>query len=229
VSGTDELIADALRGIAEQAAVPRPMADAAWRAGRRRHRSLMATSAAAVAIAVAAVLLPLTGILGSAQSQRLVPVVQPAVPVHPRPLIQLGQVGRIATRPCRPGSGGVPGPAGGYAYGPTFCFHLTGQRMNITGFRSVRVARSSAKAWVVDIRLKRADAHAFGVLTARLWALASPHNELAFIVRGRVIEAPVVISPITNGSFQIDAGTRTQAQHLLRLLTPDRISRQSRL
>ena len=47
MSGPDSLIADALRGIADQAAAPRPMADAAWGAGRRRRRlGVMATSAA---------------------------------------------------------------------------------------------------------------------------------------------------------------------------------------
>jgi len=48
-----ELIADALREIADQAAAPRPMTDAAWRAGHRQQRlGVIATSAAVAAAAI---------------------------------------------------------------------------------------------------------------------------------------------------------------------------------
>ena len=58
-----ELIADALREIADQAAAPRPMADAAWRAGhRRRHLSVIATSAV---IAAAAITIAVAGLLST--------------------------------------------------------------------------------------------------------------------------------------------------------------------
>lgn len=58
----DQLIAGALRDIAAEAGLPPPVADTAWRAGRRRRRAGLAASAASVAGAIAlalTVLLPL--------------------------------------------------------------------------------------------------------------------------------------------------------------------------
>lgn len=52
----DQLIADALRDIAAEAGPPRPVADAAWRAGRRRRLATLAVSAASIAGAVALML-----------------------------------------------------------------------------------------------------------------------------------------------------------------------------
>ena len=65
----DQLIAAALRDIAAEAALPGPVADAAWRAGRRRRLAWLAASAASIAAAIAlalAVVLPLTTARGPA-------------------------------------------------------------------------------------------------------------------------------------------------------------------
>jgi preprotein translocase subunit SecD len=66
------LIAGALRDIAAEADLPRPAADAAWRAGRRRHLAGLAASAASVAGAIAlalTVVLPLAAGPGPAAPQ----------------------------------------------------------------------------------------------------------------------------------------------------------------
>ena len=58
-----------MRDIANEAGLPGPIADAAWRAGRRRHRAGLAASAASVAGAIAlalAIVLPLTAAPGPA-------------------------------------------------------------------------------------------------------------------------------------------------------------------
>ena len=63
----DQLITDALRDIAAEAGLPGPVADAAWRAGRRRRVTVLAASAASIAGAIALVLalvLPLTATPG---------------------------------------------------------------------------------------------------------------------------------------------------------------------
>jgi hypothetical protein len=63
VREADQLIAGALRDIAAEAGLPWPVADAAWRAGRRRRLAWRAASAASVAGAIAlalTVVLPLT-------------------------------------------------------------------------------------------------------------------------------------------------------------------------
>ena len=65
----DQLIAGALRDIAAEAGLPGPVADAAWRAGRRRRLAVLAASAASVAGAIVlalAVVLPLTAARGPA-------------------------------------------------------------------------------------------------------------------------------------------------------------------
>jgi len=69
VREADELIAGALRDIAAEAGLPGPVADAAWRAGRRRRLAVLAASAASIAAAIAlalAVVLPLTAAPGPA-------------------------------------------------------------------------------------------------------------------------------------------------------------------
>jgi hypothetical protein len=66
------LIAGALRDIAAEAGPPRPAADAAWRAGRRRHLAGLAASAASIAAAIAlalTVVLPLATEPGPATPQ----------------------------------------------------------------------------------------------------------------------------------------------------------------
>jgi preprotein translocase subunit SecD len=71
----DQLIAGALRDIAAEAGLPGPIADAAWRAGRRRRRARLAASAASIAGAIAlavAIVVPLTAAPG--------PASQPAPP-----------------------------------------------------------------------------------------------------------------------------------------------------
>jgi hypothetical protein len=81
VREADQLIAGALRDIAAEAGLPRPVADAAWRAGRRRRRAVLAASAASTAGAIAialAVVLPLTAAPGPASP-----------PAAPSPLVSI--------------------------------------------------------------------------------------------------------------------------------------------
>jgi hypothetical protein len=72
VREADQLIAGALRDIAAEAGLPPPVADTAWRAGRRRRLTGLAASAASVAGAIAlalTVLLPLAAEPGPAAPQ----------------------------------------------------------------------------------------------------------------------------------------------------------------
>jgi preprotein translocase subunit SecD len=79
VRDADQLIAGALRDIAAEAGLPGPIADAAWRAGRRRRLARLAASAASMAGAIAltlTVVLPLTAASGPASpSARPIPLV----------------------------------------------------------------------------------------------------------------------------------------------------------
>ena len=88
---SDQLIADALRDIAADAGLPRPVAEAAWRAGRRRRLAALAASAASISGAIAlalTVVVPLTAAPGPASQPappaRLVSItLSPATPARP--------------------------------------------------------------------------------------------------------------------------------------------------
>lgn len=219
MNSPDELIAEALRGIEEQAAAPRPMADAAWRAGRRRRLAVLTTSAAGVAVAVAAVavLLPLAAADSPPPPRQHVFDVAPTVPVRHQPPIQFRQVTALSKRPCPPGSHGLPGSSG------SGCFHLSGLGTAITRFRSAQVTDVSSLPskghYVLVIQLKPANAGSFYALTRKLVGLPSPRDELALIVGGHVIAHPVVGSPIAGGQLEITGlGSRAHAEHVLQLL-----------
>jgi len=211
MSGPEEMIADALREIAAQAGVPRPMADAAWRAGRRRRLAALTASAVAGAAAiVAAVLLPLAA-HGQPPSR---PASQPGpAPVSLRSPIQFRQVAAISDAPCPAGSGGLPGTPDSAA---PACFYLTGTGMTVTAVQSAQVVPSGTGGYQLDIVLTRAQTGPFAALTRQVTGLPSPRDQVAIIIDGRVIADPVVQSAIPGGNAQITGfATRAQAESLL--------------
>lgn len=122
----DQLIADALRDIAAEAGLPGPVADAAWRAGRRRRLAVLAASAASVAGAIVlalAVVLPLTAARG------------PAAPPGPP-----GRVVSITLSPVTPTSTGVLaaaarllGQRAAYLHLPSTQAQVSGPNIVLTG------------------------------------------------------------------------------------------------
>jgi hypothetical protein len=211
MSGPEEMIADALREIAAQAGAPRPMADAAWRAGRRRLAALTASAVAGAAVIVAAVLLlP----LAAHRQPPLRPASQPGpAPVSLRSPIQFRQVAAISNASCPAGSGGLPGTPDSAA---PACFYLTGTGMTVTAVQSAQVVLSGTGGYQLDIVLTRAQTGPFAALTRQVTGLPSPRDQVAIIIDGRVIADPAVQGPITNGSAQITGfATRAQAESLL--------------
>jgi preprotein translocase subunit SecD len=218
VNESGELIADALREIADQAVAPRPMADAAWRAGhRRRHLSVIATSAAVAAAAITIAVagsLGTTGGLGRPGAHRQGGGSTAAGSGSPAPVrlhtpIQFEQVAWTSDKRCAAGAGQMPGPA------PASCVHLTGTGMTITGVDSARVQRV-AGGYQLDVRLSPADSRVFAALTRELAGLRSPHNQFAVIADGRVLTLPMVESPITAGRAAISGFTsRAQAERII--------------
>jgi hypothetical protein len=216
VSGSDDLIVDALRGIAEQAGAPRQTADAAWRAGRRRRLTVMGASAAGAAGAVGAavaVLLAMAG--GPVQPRHPLAAASQAVPgalVQLRSPIQFRQVAAIDRAPCTAGSGGLQGNAA-----PATCFHLASAGMTIIGVDSAQVAkRPGIDQYVLNIRLTPAERLPFEALTGKLAGLTSPRDQLAIIISGHVVAHPVVESAIEGGQVQIAGlGSRARAEDLL--------------
>jgi hypothetical protein len=215
VNGTGQLIAEGLREIADQAGPPPRMADAAWRAGRRRQRlSVLGVSAAGVAGATAiAVMIPLT-LAGSPHAGGPGPGSAPGqatAPVRLRAPILFEQVASVSRTPCAAGPGQVPGTP------PAGCVHLTGTGMTITAVKSARIQRVRPYQYRVDLTLTRADSHLFGALTRDIAGLPSPHDEFAIISGGRAVDLPTVDAPISGGHLQVYGFTsRAQAQKLLR-------------
>ena len=211
MSGPEQMIADALRDIAAQAGTPRPMADAAWRAGRRRRlAALTASAVAAAAVLLAGVLLPLAA-HGPARGQ---PPSRPASQPGPeaqitlRSPIQFRQVAAISDAPCPAGSAGLPDSAA------RACIYLTGTGMTVTAVQGAQVAPTGTGQYVVSLVLTPAQRGPFTALTRRLSGLGSPRDELAVIVGGRVITHPAVMGPITDGP-QIVFATQAQADRVL--------------
>jgi hypothetical protein len=213
VSGPQEMIADALRGIAAQAGAPGPMAGAAWRAGRRRRlAALTASAVAGAAVTVAAVLLPLAA--HSQPPARPASPPGPAAPVSLRSPIQFRQVAGVTGAPCPAGSGGLPGSLLGS--GTPACFHLTGAGMTVTTVRSAQVTHAETDGYVLELDLTPAQASRFAALTRQLSGLPGPRDELAVVIGGRVIDYPAVTGTITGGQAPIHGfATRAQAESLL--------------
>jgi hypothetical protein len=188
VSDTDELIADALHDLAAQAVPVPPAADALWRAGQRRRRlSVLATSAAAGAIVGVLVVALTVGALGS--GHRGSPAA-PATPVWLRAPLVFAQVAAASRPPCAVHSAKVLAP------NPPACLRLGGFRMTVTRIESARVQQFHGDD-LLGIRLTPADSRRFATLTGELARLHSPHNELAMVIGGRIMDHPVVIRAVT--------------------------------
>jgi len=215
VNGPEPLIADALRDIAAEAPAPRPMADAAWQAGRRRRwRGLAAAASAGAGAITTAIALPLAVAGSPAQPPSL--LTGPTAPVSLHTPIQFRQVATISGHACLPGSSGVPGPADQTVRPRAGCFHFTGSGMTVSTLRAAWVTQASTGQYVLNVRFNTADTSRFAALTRKLAGQPDPRCQLAIIIRGRVIADPVVRAPITVGQAQITGfTTRAQAESLL--------------
>jgi hypothetical protein len=188
VSDTDELIADALHDLAAQAPPAPSAADTLWRAGQRRHRlSVLATSVAAGAIAGALVVaLAVAGLgLGHRGGSAA-----PTAPVWLRAPLVFAQVAAASRPPCAVHSAKVLAP------NPPACLRLGGFRMTVTRIESARVKQFHGDD-LLEIRLTPADSRRFATLTRELARLPSPHNVLATVIGGQIMDHPVVIRAVT--------------------------------
>jgi preprotein translocase subunit SecD len=221
VNGPEPLIADALREIAAEAPTPRPMADTAWQAGRRRRLSRVSTAASAGAGAIAAAIaLPLAMAGSPGQSPSV--LTGPTLPVSLTMPIKFRQVAAISIGACPSGSGGLSGPVTSSGTNPaqfiskTACYRFTSKGMTVTGLKSAVVVNQPGGGYLLDITFRPGDATRFAALTRELAGQPSPHCQLAAIVGGHVMSAPIVEQPITQGQAQINGfGSRAQAERLL--------------
>jgi hypothetical protein len=211
VNEAEQLIASALREIADEAPAPRPMAEIAWRAGRRRRAGRLTTAAASGAATVsAAVLIPLAvSAPGPPVPGGSTPVTGP---VSLRSPVQLRQVASVSAKACPAGSDGLPSDVTPL---PS-CVRLTGAGMTITRVRSVRLLVSPL---AVQLHVTGPDARRLERLTARLAGQPTPRCELAIIVNGRVVAQPVVEGPVPAGLVEISGlASRAAAERLVQQL-----------
>jgi hypothetical protein len=198
VSETDQLIAEALRGLAEQAAPPR--------------------QTAAVAV-TAAVVVPLATASGPAHPRHV--GVAGTVPITLASPIQFRQVASFSSGPCPAHFSGVP------AVHPPACFHLTGTMVTLTRLDSLRLTTGQCTPrYELDFTITPADRGPVGALTAKLARVYagiaggepySPRSQLAIIIEGRVIAHPVVQAEVT-GNGQISCLSHAEADQLLQTL-----------
>jgi hypothetical protein len=218
VTEPGKAIADTLRTIADKAAPPRAMADAAWRAGRRRRHALTALSAAGAAAAVVVVVLLSLGAAAPGHTPLQRPAASPSalVPVRLGSPIQFRQVNKIDFTACPAGSHGLPGT------GIPGCYHLTGAGMTVSELYSARVTELMPGSYSVIVHLMPADSARFAALAQRLTGLPTPRCQVAIIVGGRVIAAPIAEGTMDGGMMQITGNftTRAQADRILQDLRP---------
>jgi preprotein translocase subunit SecD len=119
VREADQMIAKALRDIAAEAGLPGPMADAAWRAGRRRRLAVLGATAVSIAGAVA---LTLALVLPPAAAPG--PVSPPA---RPSPLVS------IMLAPVTPASPEVLTSAAGIVGHRVASLHLANVQIRVFG------------------------------------------------------------------------------------------------
>ena len=218
MSETGELIAGALREIADRVVAPPPMADAAWRAGRHRRRFGMAMTSAVGAAGVVALAVLLTLILagGPAPSGPSTAL----LPLSLRQPIQFRQVAKITRGHCPAHSSGL------YGLHPPSCVHLAKARMILTQGMAGWMDMPLTSPYSVTIQLTPADRNRFAALTRNVTGLPRPRDQLAIIVGGRLLAAPFVEEPITRGFVQIvGIPTRAQAEDLIRGLPHPRLPR----
>jgi preprotein translocase subunit SecD len=155
VRDADQLIAGALRDIATAAGPPGPLADAAWRAGRRRRLAVLAASAASVAAVIAlalAVVLPLTAAPGPASP-----------PGRPSPLVS------ITLSPATPASTEVLARAAQLLGQRAASLHLQDTRALVLGPDVVLTGPAADQAQLKALAMA-------GVLNFRQVLLYQPHG-----------------------------------------------------
>jgi preprotein translocase subunit SecD len=81
------------------------------------------------------------------------------------------------------------------------------------------IDQQGASGWYVLLTFNGEGTKAFGNITARVTTLASPRNQVAIVLDGLVVSAPVIREAIPSGNAQITGSfTQTEAQDLANVL-----------
>jgi preprotein translocase subunit SecD len=130
-----------------------------------------------------------------------------------RPVLAAEQGGCTAT----------PSPsADSTACGPDGVRYTLGKvELDGTHVSEVKPAGSEGSGgWIVGLTLDDEGSQKFSRLTSELTSKPAPQNQLAIVVRGRVITAPTVMSAITGGKVEISSDfTQQEAEQLAEEIT----------
>ncbi len=81
------------------------------------------------------------------------------------------------------------------------------------------IDQQGASAWFVSLTFNGEGTRAFGALTSRVTSLPSPQNQVAIVLDGLVVSAPVINEAIPSGNAQITGSfTQTEAADLANVL-----------
>lgn len=144
-------------------------------------------------------------------------------PIELRSPLVLREVAAIDAKPCPARSHGLPGWPGGAGDSAapgqpaTYCFHLTGPAIQVTSLKYARIV-SDGLSIQLRVRFPGGEADRLAALSKKLIHQRAPRNQIAIIVDGRVIAAPLVVERIPPGKFWLRVSTRAYAEHLLRQL-----------
>jgi hypothetical protein len=222
MTGPEQLIASVLEEITMEAGSPRPLAESAWKAGRRHRMAVRTGLVVASAVIVAAAVVIPRAVQGAPTPAAAAPI-ELRVPLMLRPVAVIEDK-RCSARTDDDGLPGWPGGAGDSA-GPgqpsTYCFYLTGPAIVVTALEYARIA-SDGVGVQLRLRFPSGPADRLAALSKKLIHQRAPRNRIAIIVGGRVISAPAVVARIPAGKFWLRVGTRTYAEQLLRQLRGSR-------
>ncbi|NIK54354.1 SecDF P1 head subdomain-containing protein [Kribbella shirazensis] len=120
-----------------------------------------------------------------------------------------------------PGSCPTPAPAGTACDDEGMRYKVGKVELDGSNVSEVKVALDAGSSgWYITVNLDPEGAKLFGKLTAGLAKQTPPTNQLAILVRGRVVAAPTVQSEISGGKLQITGSyTRDTAEALVAKIT----------
>lgn len=169
-----------------------------------------------VAAAAAVILLAASGVVAFLLLRDEEPV--NAQPARLRAPVTFQQVSAGETAPCA--AGAIPGETG------TTCYRLAPAGMIVQQVENVRLVWPDGKngqtTWGVEIELLPADAAKFAELSAKAAAVGEgrPGRQIAIMVGGRVVSAPVITQRIPGPKIVISGPfERADAEGLVERLT----------
>lgn len=203
---TEEQLPGLLRGDMDEAGTVHlvGLADQALRQARRRSRARTGM----VGLAVAAVAVTSIGWMGWIGGTRMVG------PAAGNGTVRTGlQVSFLPVVSVKPGAcpvgGGYPSADG---VRTASCYQLDRAKgLTPTAPRAVATLSQTADAWEVDLTLYGKDVPALAALTAVAADKSAPRNELAVVIEGKVLSAPMVSASITGGHLQLSGDFTKQS------------------